>query len=1075
MDAIPAIRSQSGIGYSRILGRYSSLASLAVFALLSAFFCTAAAEDRIDFNQQIRPILSDKCFACHGPDQNSEVSQETDLRLDLRSSAVENEAIVPNDSAASELIARVVASDISLLMPPPESHKPRLTKEEVEVLRRWIEQGADYEKLWSLTAPKRPKIPDLELQLWARNPIDAFVLSALEEKGMQPSPRANRRMLIRRVAFDLTGLPPSPDEVEAFVADPAPTQQALETVVDRLLDSTAYGEHLASEWTQLARYADTNGYQNDFKRQMWIWRDWVIGAFNDNMPYDQFVLEQMAGDLLPSPTQSQLIATGFHRNNRTVTEAGSIDEEWRVENNIDRVETTGTVFLGLTMGCARCHDHKYDAITQREFYEFYAFFNSIDEKGVYNEKRGNVAPLIEVPSEEHFERIAELEAKVEEASQRATEIVDARIDEMGQRLRESLEQPVDTFPIWSLPLDGSIEIVASDNFRDHSLVAKYPGRNVKWEDGIVGGALRLGGTGKSHVSIAGKTNIDTNTAFSFAMWIRPKRGAGTLVSQMHDEAYYRGWDSILLNDRRLKVHVVHHWSDNAIGAITKLPLPEDQWIHVAVSYDGTGKAAGVRVFLNGRESELEIERDSLTGSIAVDQPMRIGRRSTGAFFHGDVSAFHFFDHPIGPPAVERTMAHDLSSRVGLDFDQWSDARRKQLRSFVMEDLFFASDQYGIGLASLREELKKTIASTPSVMVLKDRETPRETYVLNRGMYDSPDKSEVLAPNVPRVLPPLPEGAPLNRLTLANWLVDPKHPTLARVQVNRIWQRLFGVGIVSTPDNFGVQGDAPSHPKLLDWLAAEFIDSGWDMKALHKQIVLSATYQQTSDVPRSDYTQDPKNRMLARGARFRLPAESVRDNALSVAGLLANKVGGPSVRPYQPPGLWDELAGGASEGSYKKSQGDDIYRRSLYTNRKRTVPHPTLSTFDAPSFEICQAKRATTNTPLQALALLNDLTYVEAARGLALRMLAKAAASPEGRIEYGFLLATSRVPTPAERTTLLAALQQHLEHYRDNDGDARALVAHGELPLNESVDVSELAAYSVVASVILNLDETITRQ
>jgi hypothetical protein len=780
----------------------------------------------VRFSRDILPILSENCFQCHGPDDKA---RKAKLRLDTQEGA--RAVIVPGKSAESELVRRITSDDPDERMPPPRTNRT-LTARQKELLRLWVDQGAPWGKHWAYETPLRPDMPAVKNAAWPRNPIDRFVLARLEREGLAPSPEATRETLIRRVTLDLTGLPPTPHELDAFLADRAP--DAYERLVDRLLASPRYGERMAMDWLDDARYADTNGYQNDFARTMWPWRDWVIAAYNRNLPFDRFVIEQVAGDLLPGATLSQRIASGFNRNNRTVTEAGSIDEEWRVENAVDRVETTTTVFLGLTMGCARCHDHKYDPISQKEFYQFFGFFNSVNEKGVYTEQRGNVPPLITLPRPEDLARLKQLDAAIAAA-----------------------------------------------------------------------------------------------------------------------DAAVRAQEKVLAEQRR--------------------QAPKQ--------------------------------------STAV-APAR------------------------NPPELQKA---------------------KQ------------------AAAKLRKEKADYQQRIPSVMVMADLPKLRDTFVLKRGRYDMPDKSQKVEPGVPACLSRLPAGAPHNRLGLARWLVDLANPLTARVAVNRFWQRYFGAGLVRTTENFGIQGEPPSHPELLDWLATEFIHIGWDTKAMQKLIVTSATYRQTSAETPALQQRDPENRLLARGPRFRLPAEVVRDNALAISGLLTEKAGGPSVKPYQPAGLWEELAGGAGEGPYIQDKGANLYRRSLYVYRKRTVPHPAMATFDAPSREVCQVKRPRTNTPLQALELLNDVTYVEAARRLAQRMLAEGGSTAEQRLTFAFRLATARLPRPAELQVLLRGLECYQRAFHADAEAARRFVHHGDSPADDKVDAVELAAYTAAAGVILNLDETISKE
>jgi hypothetical protein len=753
---------------------------------------------RVDFRKEVLPILSENCFLCHGPDGGT---RKADLRLDTKEGALRtvDPVIVPGKSSESEVFLRVTSKDADEVMPPKKSGKT-LTPGQVEVLRKWIDQGASWSRHWAFEPPRRHLPPQVKERDWTRNPIDAFVLARLEAEKVAHAAEAGKATLVRRLYLDLTGLPPSIEDIDRFLADPAP--EAYERLVDRLLASPAYGERMAMEWLDGARYADTNGYQNDFARTMWPWRDWVIAAFNANEPFDGFVVEQIAGDLLPGASLSQRIATGFNRNNRTVTEAGSIEEEWHVENTVDRIETTSMVFLGLTMGCARCHDHKYDPISQAEFYQFFGFFNGINEKGVYTETRGNVPPLI------------------------------------------------------------------------------------------------------------------------------------------------------------------------------TLSRPDD-------------------------------------------------RRRLGEF--------------------------DLTIAVAKAYGTKPQAEK---------------------LAKERDAYEKAI---PSVMVMEEMAKPRPTYLLKRGQYDHPDKARALQPGTPSCMPGLPGGAPRNRLGLARWLVAPEHPLTARVEVNRLWQHHFGMGLVKTAENFGVQGEPPSHPEMLDWLATELVRTGWDMKAMHRLIVTSATYRQASRVPAALLSHDPENRLLARGPRFRLSAEVVRDNALAVAGLLTQRLGGPSIKPYQPAGLWEELAGGAGEGPYVQDRGPNLYRRSLYVYRKRTVPHPALATFDAPSRETCQVKRARTTTPLQALELLNDVAYVEAARALAQLMIEEGGCTPEQRMIYGFRRTLAHEPTPAELAILRRGLDRYLASYRADKEAAARLIRHGESPPDPRLDPVELAAYTACAGVILNLDETISQE
>lgn len=1031
----------------------------------------------VDFHLEVQPLLADRCLVCHGPDEND---RQAGLRLDQLDEALNplpsgNVAIVPADASASELVRRIESSDSELRMPPVDSGK-HLTADETKLLRRWIEQGAAYGKHWAFEAPKRPTPPRNADADWGRNAIDQFVGSELARRGWTPSTEADKTTLLRRLSFDLTGLPPTPVEVEAFLADDSP--EAYERQVDRLLAADAYGERMAISWLDGARYADTNGFQNDFSRHMWPWRDWVIAAFNDNMPFDQFVIEQLAGDLLPDATLSQRIATGFNRNHRTVTEVGSIDEEWRVENVVDRVETASTVFLGLTMGCARCHDHKYDPITQKEFYEFFAYFYSVDEPGVYTEKRGNTPTTVDVPSPTQERRLAELHT-VRTAAEQA--VHDAESDvasdpaawEAGLLETSARHEPQAARLRADFAGDGQLA-VAGDTEGQPLKYAEFIGAEPAWDDGLLGPALHLRGDVAIQTRLGQTIALAGDRPFTLAFWVRAEN-MGAIISKMDDQQQARGWDVLREQSGKVAVHLIHYWNQDAIKVLTDEPLPASVWRHVAVTYDGSGQASGLRIYFNGVAQSHTVERDSLTKTIATEEPVRIGSRETALPLKGAVADLRYFEAALTGSAVRNLidagLAQSIRQRQASSAGDRSETWREFVTAYGNRDVAQARSK----LATVQQDINELRRDIPTVMVMKELAEPRQAYLLQRGQYDAPDKTQPVEPGTPAVLPPLPEGAPANRLGLARWIASPGNPLTARVAVNRIWQRLFGVGLVKTTENFGIQADPPSHPELLDWLATELIRLEWDLKALQKQVVMSATYRQTSRTTPEQIRRDPENRWMSRGPRFRLPAELVRDNALAVSGLLQCRIGGPSVKPYQPDGLWTELAGGAGQGPYQRDEGASLYRRSLYVYRKRTVPHPTMSTFDAPSWEICQVKRATTNTPLQALALLNDTTYVEAARQLAQRMLHDTGSSPKDRLAHGFRLATSRSPRADEAAILQAGYQRQLALFEDDPPQVEKYLQHGDSPIDAEANRVELAAYTAMASVILNLDETITKE
>ena len=1035
---------------------------------------SGAASTSIRYRRDVLPLLSDRCFKCHGPDS---ASRQAGLRLDRPDAATSilesgSTAIVPGNADASALVERIESADPDVAMPPGDSGKT-LSPKEKERLRRWIEEGAQYEPHWAFVAPQRPAVPKVKHADKVQNSIDAFVIEHLESEDAELAPRATKERLVRRLSFDLTGLPPKLAEIDAFLADDSP--DAFDRVVERLLASPHYGERMAAEWLDGARFADSNGYQNDFARDMSAWRDWVIAAFNAHMPYDKFVTEQIAGDMLPNATLSQRIATGFNRNHRTVTEAGSIEEEWLTENVVDRVETVGTTFLGLTIGCARCHDHKFDPVTQRDFYQFYAFFNNVNEKGVYTETRGNVPPLVKVTTPENDAKLAEFDAKIAELEKQQAEEM-AKIGPQRQAWIDSLttaKNPTDPQPLVTIKLvEGAAAHVAVTGSEVAPDCESAP---PKWQRDFVGDTGVF--EGEQQLTYSGLKFPPSDRPFSWSVWVKPA-GEGAILTKMDSAAGARGCDLFLFGDGKIGVHLVDSWPANALKVRTKQPLAKEKWSHVTATYDGSSKAAGVTLFVNGQKQEVDVEADKLTGSFATDEPFRIGRRSTEFPLHAAIADVRLFAHALTTGEAEMVVRGAVERGLaGTQFDRLDESLRPQFDEFLIA---YSSDPEVMKAAAAKRELGKTQqektkyeAAIPTVMVMEERTEPRETYLLKRGQYDQPDKSAQLTPSVPAALPPLPVDVPPNRLGLARWLTSRDNPLTARVIVNRLWQQFFGLGLVKTSDNFGIQSEPPSHPELLDWLAVELIDSGWNLQHIQRLIVASNVYQQQSEASPDAYHRDPENRLLARGPRRRLAAEAIRDHALAISGLLTNKIGGPSVMPYQPEGLWEELQGGAFE-VYKQAQGDDLYRRSLYVYRKRTVPHPSMSTFDAPSWEFCQVKRATTNTPLQALAMLNDVTYVEAARKFAERILIEGGKSPDMRLRFAFRLATSRFPMPHELAMLEESLQKYLVRYHESPEAAEEMIAHGASPRDKSLDPIELAAHTAVAGILLNLDEAVSK-
>ena len=1045
----------------------------------------AVAGEKISFARDIRPILSHHCGSCHGVDEET---REAGLRLDERESAIKarqgGAAIVPGKPEESQLIARIHEADESLLMPPPETKKP-LTTQQKELLRSWISQGADYAPHWAFQPPEHVEPPRTKRPGWVRNPIDQFVLAKLESAGLSPSSEAPRETLLRRVTLDLTGLPPTVEELEAFLADRSP--QAYEKVVDQLLDSPRYAERMAMHWLDVARYADTNGYNNDEERSMWPWRDWVIEAFLRNLPYDQFVVDQLAGDLIPSATLAQRVATGFNRNHVLTTEGGIVEDEYRVEYVADRVHTTATVFMGLSFQCARCHDHKFDPVSQREYYRFFAYFNNIPDGAVgYNRKEGYAAPFVKVPSvaqQAELDQVTQSVADLEQARQQRVSEAPRFVKKWETGLTsEGRAEITQRKPILHVALDeteGDSAIDAVDPARRGTVHGK-----PVWTAGKIAGALELDGA--TTVDLGAVAAVDAGNRFSISVWVFPTTNeAATVVSKIDEAAAYRGFD-VILEGGKVASHLVDHWPDNGLKVITRDPLKLNEWHHLLVSYDGSRKGAGVKIYTDGKLQPLETTNDTLTGSLQTDKPFLIGRRSTSAPFKGRIDDLQIFAVELAAQDAARLAAAQplpaISAILAVAFADRTESQQAELQQFYLERIDDEHRRIVTELAKVPERRAAIEATIPGVMVMEELPEARTTYMLKRGQYDQP--GEVVTPGVPAALPALPEGATPNRLALARWLVDPSHPLTARVAVNRWWEMYFGTGLVETAEDFGVTGALPTHPELLDWLAMEFASpsgSGtetpraWDIKRMQKLIVMSATYRQASTVLPIHRERDPKNLLLSRGPRFRLSAESVRDTALALAGLLVDKVGGPSVKPYQPEGLWEDVSVERRE-KYTPDPGDGLYRRTMYTFWKRTCPPPAMSTFDAPTRETCTIRRARTNTPLQALVLLNDPTYVEAARKMAERVLSSA---PEktvaSRLRQAFRIAVARGPRSDEQAAIIELYDKALQQFRDDGQAAKELLAVGRSPANPELDPAELAAWTIVCATILNLDETISKE
>jgi len=1074
--------------------------SMLFFALVHAGFVARAqpaAADRIDFNRDIRPILSHVCFTCHGPDASK---RQANLRLDRRETAFAlrdgKPALVPAQPSKSEVYRRITSTDPDHRMPPADSGRT-LNKAQIELIRKWIEQGAQWQRHWSFIAPQRSPLPQVKDASWPRNAIDYFILLRLENAGLKPSPQAGKRTLIRRLSLDLMGLPPTRQEVDAFLADESP--DAYEKLVDRLLASPRYGERMALNWLDAARYADTHGYHEDYHRDMWPWRDWVINAFNSNMPFDQFTIEQLAGDLLPGATNSQIVATGFNRNHGVT--ASGISEEYRVEYVLDRVRTTSTVWLGLTMHCAQCHNHKYDPISQADFYQFFAYFNTITDKGVEN-RSGNVDPLLKVETPELAATLVKVKqqiSKLKQEKQRQELAIGPDLAAWEQRLAakdggKKLEPPKDL--VFHYPLDATTGDRVANEVGTHGQ-GKLKG-NAIWRPGRFAEALSC--DGKTYIDLGDTADFERTDAFSYGAWVLPT-GSGAVIARMDDPAAYRGWD-VFVTGMHVEAHMIHHWPDNAIHMKTKEKLKPDQWTHLFVTYDGLSKAGGFRIYFNGKPQAVDVTRDRLTDTIKTEKPLHIGRRNPSAFFQGAIDDVRIYDRALtGAEVATLADANPVAAILTIASELRTEKQKHALRQYYLENHDTKYRQLNVELDKFRTQETETRerAAKLTVMVMQEMKEPRTTFVLKRGQYDQ--HGEKVTTGVPaflsvgRTASPSRDGLairPTDRLNLAKWLVSSTNPLTSRVAVNRMWQMAFGTGTVKTSEDFGTQGELPSHPELLDWLATEFIRGtdwqsvlqqaplrrtdcqsvhSWDIKQMMKLIVTSATYRQSSKISPAAVARDPENRLLGRGPRFRLPAELIRDNALAVSGLMVEHLGGPSVKPYQPQGLWKET----SNRGYEQDHGSKLYRRSLYTYWKRSVPPPNMFAIDAPTRETCVVRRQRTNTPLMALVMLNDPTFVEAARALAQRAMTEGAVNPQERIALMFEITTARRPEPSERDVLLAIYQRQRGVFGKNNDAALKLLAVGESKRDEKLDPTEHAALTTVASIILNLDETITKE
>ncbi len=1066
----------------------------------------------LEYNRDIRPILSDKCFSCHGADS---ASREADLRLDQRENAIEMGAIIAGDLQASEMVARIETTDPDIVMPPPETKKA-LTETEKSVLKRWIEEGAEYQPHWSFIAPQKTKLPAVQKKDWIKNPIDRFILARLEREGLTPAPEADPLTLFRRLHLDITGLPPNPTESLAFAGDYAlDAEAAMETWIDRLMQRPTWGEHRARYWLDAARYGDTHGLHFDNYREMWPYRDWVIRAFNSNQPFDQFTVEQIAGDMLPDPTEDQLIATGLQRCNITTNEGGTIDEENLAIYAADRVQTLGWVYLGLTTNCSQCHDHKFDPITTKDYYAMAAFFRNTTQRAKDGNAKDGLGPVLVLPSEEDRPRWEALPPEITAAEK----LRDAR--------RMAAQPAFETWLTTATPDSFEAGIVADKNIirlpldegqgdtirgslagqsAGQSEATSYDatGKGLEWiEGGKFGKAPQLGD--QTNFELGDLARFESDQPFSFGGWIKPvsKKNTGTILGRIDQANGDRGWD-LWQNGNAFAVHLVSDWPEQAIKTrVYQNRLQENQWQHVFVTYDGSGKAAGVKIFLNGNQQPLLVEKDALPedASILSDTPLRLGRRSEKDAFTGAVQDVRIYDRALYPrevkalanlPVIHQALARAQQpvadaensgsatgekDEVARDAEKAAQQAKQKAHDQVLNHYLATLDaefpELSRAVTDLQGEQAAIRNRSPMTHIQREKkDSPAMAHILMRGEYDK--KGELVSADTPAALHPMKDDAPKNRLGLAEWLVDPANPLTARVTVNRFWQEVFGRGIVPTPEDFGITGTLPSHDALLDWLAIDFQQSGWDVKNFFKQLLMSSTYRQAAITTELKIEKDRDNALLSRGPRFRMDAEMIRDYALASCGLLSEKMYGPSVRPYQPVNIWDVVGlPGGNTRDYKQDTGENLHRRTLYSFWKRMAPPPNMDAFNAPSREVCTVKRERTNTPLQALVTLNDPQFVETSRKLA-EVALRNSIDEHATARFIADRTLCRPLGEDERAIVLAAYRDFESHYRDAPEAATQLLGVGETEPADGLDPASVAAWTMVASEMFNLDEVLNK-
>lgn len=1029
--------------------------------------------ENVDFNFHVKPILSDRCFACHGPDANT---RKADMRLDLEESAFAalsngNHAFVSGRPEKSESIIRILSEDPEVSMPPPESNLSLTAKEKATIIK-WIEQGAKWKEHWAFAKPEKPEAPQPINSDWkTNNEIDRFIQQGLAIQGFEPSSEANKERLLRRVSIDLTGLPPTIEQLDTFLKDDSP--DAYEKIVDELLTTDANAERLALDWMDLSRYADSHGLHADGWRSMWPWRDWVIEAFKKNMPYDQFVSWQLAGDLMPDATREQKLATAFNRNHPMTAEGGAIEEEFRLNYVWDRSETVGTALMGLTVACARCHDHKFDPISQKDYFQMAAFFNNVKELGMTGDD-GNYGPMLTLPNEEEQDRLNTIEKSILK-KENELQLTKKELQDLDKYIRQLPNNFKDKGLLGHYALDrigkkGGQFVADNDS---NATATKAP-EVVK---GKKGNAFVFTGE-YDELHLKNIPNFEWTDEFSATLWMNTTKREKEKTQQLlgtsgQKNNFWSGWDFYLDSLNRLNARLIHSLPHNYIQVRSKDSIKTNEWRHVAFSYDGSGKAQGLNLYIDGKKVETTVPFDRLSKSIKTlqsavhgieERPVKVAksyRSFTGenGIFKGALDDIRLYSRKLATLEVAN-LAEDKNSIA-------------KAKNSMLAEYWISQDpkvrKVETELKTLRKKWIDQMMPLTEVMVMEEMPEKRTAYAYNRGDYEQPIY-EVEA-NTPGVLPEFPEDYPRNRLGLAKWLFSADNPLTARVTVNRYWQMLFGKGLVTTPQDFGVQGALPTHPRLIDWLAVDFMENDWNVKALLKTMVMSHTYRQSSEPTNDMREKDPTNIYLARSNSYRLPAEMIRDNALAASGLLTQQVGGKSVKPYQPKGLWIEKNSFSHILlNYEESEGDDLYRRGLYTFVRRTSPHPAMTAFDAPSREVCTVKRENTNTPLQALVLMNDTQFVEASKVLAERMQKEGGDALEDQIAYGFRLAVSRYPKTEETAIFKEFFDTQEKRFKANPKEAYDLLSVGEKQLDQSIDKNKTAALTMVANTMLNHDE-----